>query len=44
MRHGFVRLSLPVKILLATSCVVTLLFGITLLIVLGNVNRSLSDS
>jgi hypothetical protein len=44
IRRGFVRLSLPVKILLATSCVVTLLFGITLLIVLGNINRSLSGS
>jgi hypothetical protein len=32
------------KILLSTSCAVTLLFGITLLVVLGNVNRSLSDS
>ena len=44
IRRGFMRLSLPVRVLLATSCAVTLLFGITLLIELGNINRSLSDS
>jgi hypothetical protein len=44
IRRGFERLSLPVKILLATSCVVTVLSGITLSIVLGNINRSLSGS
>jgi hypothetical protein len=44
IRRGFMRLSLPVRVLLATSCAVTLLFGITLLIELGNINSSLSDS
>src|SRR5580700_7135241 len=44
MRRGFVRRSLLVKILLSTSGAVTLLFGITLLVVLGNINRSLSAS
>jgi signal transduction histidine kinase len=44
IRRGLVRLSLPVKILLATSCVVTVLSGITLSIVLGNINRSLPGS
>ncbi|SPE37811.1 Integral membrane sensor signal transduction histidine kinase (fragment) [Candidatus Sulfopaludibacter sp. SbA3] len=44
MRSRFARLSLLVKILLSTSCAVTLLFAITTFIVLGNVNRTMSDS
>ncbi len=44
MRSRFSRLSLLVKILLSTSCAVTLLFAITTLIVLGNINRTMSDS
>ncbi len=44
MRSLFARLSLLVKILLSTSCAVTLLFAITTVIVLGNINRTMSDS
>jgi signal transduction histidine kinase len=44
MRFRFSRLSLLVKIILSTSCAVTLLFGITTAIVLGNINRTMSDS
>ncbi len=44
MRSRFARLSLLVKILLSTSCAVTLLFAITTVIVLGNINRTMSDS
>ncbi len=44
MRSRFARLSLLVKILLSTSCAVTLLFGITTVLVLGNINRTMSES
>ena len=44
LRLPFARLSLLVKILLSTSCAVTLLFGITMLIIVGNVSRVMSDN
>jgi hypothetical protein len=44
LRLRFARLSLLVKILLSTSCAVTLLFGIIMLIIVGNINRGMSDS
>ncbi|HWC99239.1 MAG TPA: ATP-binding protein [Candidatus Sulfopaludibacter sp.] len=44
MRPRFARLSLLVKILLSTSVAVTLLFAITMVIVLGNVNGTMSNS
>ncbi|MGA3239525.1 MAG: hypothetical protein ABSG03_24885 [Bryobacteraceae bacterium] len=44
MRLRFSRLSLLVKILLSTSCAITLLFGIAMLVILDNINRSMSDS
>lgn len=44
MGTRFSRLSLLAKILLSTSCAVTLLFAITTVLVLGNINRSMSDS
>ena len=44
MRSRFARLSLLAKILLSTSCAVTLLFAITTVIILGNINRTMSDS
>jgi signal transduction histidine kinase len=44
MRPRFARLSLLLKILLSTSVAVTLLFAITMVIVLGNVNRTMSES
>jgi signal transduction histidine kinase len=44
MRLRFARLSLLLKILLSTSVALTLLFAITMVIVLGNVNGTMSDS
>ena len=44
MRARFARLSLLVKIILSTSCALTLLFALTTVIVLGNINRTMSDS
>jgi signal transduction histidine kinase len=44
MRPRFARLSLLLKILLSTSVALTLLFAITMVIVLGNVNGTMSDS
>jgi signal transduction histidine kinase len=43
MRTKLARLSLPAKILLSTSCTVTLLFAITDAIVWGNINRSMAE-
>jgi len=44
LRLRFARLSLLVKILLCTSCAVTLLFGIAMLIISGNISRVMSDN
>ena len=44
MRSRFARLSLLVKILLSTSVAVTLLFALTMVIVLDNVNGTMSNS